>query len=151
LNYYQFTAITTLKILLVAISFFWIFAVWGQHSNGVSVPESASNSSIYNSTFSEDSVLIKYSKAINDLVPSPSPFDQNKPELDSIFNKRKLIPGVSGQLSAGYEYGLLTGYFDPESTDPLKVFNTHGDFAVEAFKLPVNVSYNYSTFLNPWG
>ena len=151
MNYYQFTAITTLKILLVAISFFWIFAVWGQHSNGVSVPESASNLSIYNSIFSEDSVLIKYSKAINGLVPIPSPFDQNKPELDSIFNKRKLIPGVSGQLNAGYEYGLLTGYFDPESTAPLSVFNTHGDFAIEALKLPFNVSYNYSTFLNPLG
>ncbi len=143
--------ITTLKTVLVAISFIGISVVYGQQNNGMASSENLSGISNQKIDISEDSTLIKYSKAINGLVPIPSPFDQNKPELDSIFNKRKFIPGVSGQLSAGYEYGLLTGYFDPESTDPLRVFNTYGDLAVEAFKLPVNVSYNYSTFLNPLG
>jgi hypothetical protein len=140
-----------LRTILVGISFIGITVVFGQQNNGIVSSENLSGISNQKLDISEDSTLIKYSKAINGLVPIPSPFDQNKPELDSIFNKRKLIPGVSGQLSAGYEYGLLTGYFDPESTDPLRVFNTHGDLAVEAFKLPVNVSYNYSTFLNPLG
>lgn len=106
--------------------------------------------SLSNDSFYSDSTFQSFKNSILDIsVPDGSAF-LNESRLD--FSKhKKWSPELSGYLSAGYEHGLLTGYLDPESTDPLKVFNTRGDLSAEAFKLPFRMSYNYSTFRNPLG
>lgn len=100
-----------------------------------------------------DSSVQKFISSINGFKISSNPLDDVKGNLnsDSLLRAKHLIPGTSGLLSAGFEHGLLTGYVDQNSTAPLSVFNTNGDFSIEAVGLPVNFSYNYSTFKNPLG
>lgn len=65
--------------------------------------------------------------------------------------RNNLLSSMKGEVMIGYEYGLLTGYIDPNSFDPLNVFNSRGSLSVEALSLPIDISYNYSSMKNPLG
>lgn len=140
-----------MKTLLTLLWANALFVVFGQEQTQGIYDEVKGVKSSDTLRVVEDSTLERYTKSIQELIELPSPFENNSLQKDSSDLKKKLIPGFSGTMSNGFEYGLLTSYIDIESTDPLKVFNSNGDFAVEALKLPLNVSYNYSTLRNPIG
>lgn len=99
---------------------------------------------------SSDSILYHFIRSSEELsTPEFTPY-RILPK-DSMNWKQQLQVQVQGNLGASYQYGLLTGYVDPNSTNPLNVFNSRGDLALEALAVPLNVSYNYSNFLNPLG
>jgi hypothetical protein len=120
-------------------------------SQNVSEQEVDENLSIPVNYLESDSSLQGYLNSLKDVSFPDFSVDFSNKNPDSIFQKKNFLPTVTGQINAGYEYGLLTGYVDPNSISPLSVFNTRGDLSVEALGLPVNLSYNYSNFLNPLG
>ena len=99
-----------------------------------------------------DSLLNAYAQSVLSFDVMENPLNSDDIVLDSLkLKKLGLFKGISGQIGVGYEYGLLTGYFEPESIDPLSVLNTRGDINSELLGLPVKVSYNYSSMKNPLG
>lgn len=119
------------------------------------VPNGVANHSEINqklpSTQSSDSIVQKYLKSIASLQVLENPLEQGDLNLDSIKKRFRPVRGLHGQASIGHEFGLLTGYIDPEATSPIQVFNTLGDFGMQALGVPINLSYRYSTFRNPMG
>lgn len=65
--------------------------------------------------------------------------------------KKFLSFDISGNAVIGDDYGMLTGYIDTTRQGIVNVFRSSADLSVEAFTLPFNVSYNYSTLRNPLG
>ena len=139
------------KTIVIFLSLF-LFNAYGQEEANTAISNfvKADSSTINESNPLSDSTFLNFSNSISELaLPSSSDFIQ-KPQRDTVA-KKKWRPQVSGTFDLGYEYGLLTGYIDPESTNPLSVFNTRGDFSAEAFNLPFQLSYHYSTMRNPLG
>ena len=64
---------------------------------------------------------------------------------------KSLPKEMNGRLSATDEFGLLTTYVNPNSTSPMHVFRTEGDFNLPLLGLPLQMSFRYSTFQNPIG
>lgn len=59
--------------------------------------------------------------------------------------KQRLVRPVfttSGALSAGYEYGVIP--FVVDTAYPVGFFKTEGNFSVQAYNIPVTVSYYYA-------
>ena len=64
---------------------------------------------------------------------------------------KSVTTSVSGQIDAGYEYGLLAAFINPISDAPLQVASTKGTVGLSVVKLPIQVTFNYSTMQNPIG
>ena len=103
-------------------------------------------------TNNSDSLLNAYAQSVLSIEALDNPLDSKNLTKDSLkLKNRSILNGVNGQIEIGYEYGLLTGYFEPENIDPLSVLNTRGNTNAEMLGLPFQVSYNYSTMKNPLG
>ncbi|TNF48832.1 MAG: hypothetical protein EP305_04475 [Bacteroidetes bacterium] len=99
----------------------------------------------------EDSLFQVFRKSMVNFELSNSLLNKEEGIVGLEFRQKTKPLNLSGVVNVGYEYGLLTGYIDPISINPLSVFNTRGDISVDAAGLPVNISYNYSTLINPLG
>lgn len=103
-------------------------------------------------TTNSDSLLNAYAKSVLSIKVMENPLASRNLEIDSMkLEKKNFFQGLNGQIGVGYEFGLLTGYIEPENFGPLSVFNTQGDMNAEALGLPFQVSYNYSSMKNPLG
>ena len=110
-----------------------------------------SQNMLIDTTSSElDSSANQFFKAISDLPKIDSSQYLNQFNIDSLFKSKKLIE-YSGEINAGMDYGLLVGYIDTSSSQPFRVLNSNADIQLSTLGLPLNVSYNYSTFRNPLG
>lgn len=100
----------------------------------------------------EDSLFLDFIHNSITIPDVPPVFNKNNfSQSDSSFRLQSVYRSMNGLIDLNYQYGLLSGYFDPETTSPLSIFNSKGDFSVEAIKIPIKVSYNYSSFINPLG
>lgn len=145
------TAITLKKKVLIVL-FPLPLIVQGQEMDSlliqkVSIPNLDQLSKKASST---DSILYHFMSSTDELSTPGLTLYKEQPK-DSMNWKQQLHVQVQGKVGASYQYGLLTGYVDPNSTNPLNVFNSRGDLSLEALAVPLNLSYNYSTFLNPLG
>jgi hypothetical protein len=102
----------------------------------------------------KDTLVTNYLKSLVNLEVIENPFET--PSLDKNTLKGKFIKKLKnirpqGQVSIGYDYGLLTGYIDTTNSQPLNVLRSTADLSVNALGLPFKVGYNFSTFRNPLG
>lgn len=74
------------------------------------------------------------------------PIDKTK-FLDQVWGD---IKTANGQITTSYSYGLNTIYIDSNRSVG-SIFNTHGDLNSTLFKIPLNISFNYSTLKIPLG
>jgi hypothetical protein len=150
-----FTETRYLKPLFIFFLLFYTVHLNGQVSNegkwqGQNL-DSLMDSNPNSFDLSGDSLFQNFRNSIISIDSPHNNLLNSTKKADSLIKPVEWLPSVKGQLELGYQYGLLTGYIDPYSTAPLSVFNTRGDFSMEALKLPLNVSYNYSSFKNPLG
>jgi hypothetical protein len=89
-------------------------------SQNVSEQEVDENLSIPVNYLESDSSLQGYLNSLKDVSFPDFSVDFSNKNPDSIFQKKNFLPTVTGQINAGYEYGLLTGYVDPNSISPSK-------------------------------
>lgn len=59
---------------------------------------------------------------------------------------RKLIPSTYGNVSAGYEYGVVP--FAQNQTSPIGYYSTQGTLGVKALGLPLTANFYYSSLKN---
>lgn len=103
-------------------------------------------------TNNSDSLLNAYAKSVLSFEVMENPLESKDLKMDSLkLKKPRILADVNGQIGIGYEYGLLTGYIEPENIDPLSVLNTQGNMNAEMLGLPFQLSYNYSSMKNPLG
>ncbi len=136
------------KLTIILILFFKTFGSFGQQF--IEVSDSAV---VVPSTTSLDSLFQNYFSSLRLDKPSIDSInvgDSIRNKVDTL--KRKFLDfDLTGQIGAGYSFGLLTGYIDSSSTSPLHVLNSKADMELTYLGIPMNVGYNYSTFRNPLG
>jgi len=79
-----------------------------------------------------------------------SKIDSINIEDDTVKFFQKLKSETNGYISLGYSYGLNTIYRDSSKIIG-SIFNTQGNLNTEILKLPIKVSYNYTTLRVPLG
>lgn len=141
----------TKKLLVLGLTS-CITSIYGQSDSVSVLPKVKSPSSV-----NLDSVLHNYftfSKITHDSISKVNipTFNQiPKDSLSKQIKKPKIVGDFSGQVGLGFQYGLLTGFIDSASTDPMKVAYTQGDLELTAFGIPILFSYNYASKQNPLG
>ena len=99
----------------------------------------------------EDSLLLQLKASIRAHTQLPVLPVLKKDTLLIGKKIKSVTTSVSGQIDAGYEYGLLAAFINPTSDAPLQVASTKGTVGLSLVKLPVQVTFNYSTLQNPIG
>lgn len=137
--------------------FFMILLIMKAYSqdNHVVIIDSTHSTLPASSSIKLDSLLNSYFKGCNNKTDTAlyKKLDSKKSLTDSLIAKHKprLIDDLKGKIGIGYQFGLLTGYIDSSTSAPLHVLNSQGDLEVTTLGIPLNFSYNYSTFRNPLG
>lgn len=99
-----------------------------------------------------DSIISKFISTSSDFIKLDTSFlNIDRDSIKQKFFKKFLSFDISGNAVIGDDYGMLTGYIDTTRQGIVNVFRSSADLSVEAFTLPFNVSYNYSTLRNPLG
>jgi hypothetical protein len=144
-----------LRKLLHIVPFFAIGSVQGQY---YSVPDTVPlhapglpQERKETHALPDDSLLLAFLTSAVELQFTMPSFSKKEGKGDSLIRYIRNNSSVHGGITTAFSFGLLTGYIDPSSSDPLRVFQTKGDLALNAVGLPVNLSFNYSSFLNPLG
>ncbi len=73
-------------------------------------------------------------------------------QIDSSTKKKllkKLIPQTHGNISAGYDYGIIP--FAAKTGFPIGYYSSQGNVGVSALGLPLNLTYYYSSLTNVAG
>ncbi|MBI1838661.1 MAG: hypothetical protein HYR91_15460 [Flavobacteriia bacterium] len=137
------------------MSFLLAFGVYSQTLNKRDYTKTLNDTVVPNHESVLDSILNHYFSNSQNNADSilKNQINNSIDRIDSIEpNQLKdLIQDYSGKVGIGYQYGLLTGYIDTTSSSAMNVLTSRADMEVTTLGIPINFSYNYSSFRNPLG
>jgi len=110
-----------------------------QEASSLSIPSAPTISSV-----SANELKNKTDKTVDSL--------KSLVRIDSAEKKRlkkKLLPKTQGNISAGYDYGIIP--FAANTTLPLGYYSSQGNVGFSVLGLPLNASYYYSSLKNVAG
>lgn len=144
-----------LKLISLIISFLLTFVIYSQslrHENYETVLKDTITSN-HNSVL--DSILNNYFTGFQNDADSilKNKIDHPLDQIDTLKTNflKNLLQDYSGKIGVGYQYGLLTGYIDTTSSTAMNVLTSRADMEITTLGIPINFSYNYSSFRNPLG